>query len=151
MCGQQHQPCHPPEEPKDLNPRGQTAKRHLTGKVRFYPAAYPKSLATFWAPGPNSPRMSSLHDVVKNRQHPQGMMQTCFSLKGYLDHQTTRHQNGGAERDRTADPLLAKQVLSQLSYSPNLLVNSQPSSTPKRSFARPKAVGHFWPARPERD
>lgn len=25
---------------------------------------------------------------------------------------------GGAERDRTADPLLAKQVLSQLSYSP---------------------------------
>ena len=30
-----------------------------------------------------------------------------------------QHQNlGGAERDRTADPLLAKQVLSQLSYSP---------------------------------
>jgi hypothetical protein len=30
------------------------------------------------------------------------------------------HQrSGGAERDRTADPLLAKQVLSQLSYSPN--------------------------------
>ena len=26
--------------------------------------------------------------------------------------------NGGAERDRTADPLLAKQMLSQLSYSP---------------------------------
>ncbi len=25
---------------------------------------------------------------------------------------------GGAERDRTVDPLLAKQVLSQLSYSP---------------------------------
>ena len=25
---------------------------------------------------------------------------------------------GGAKRDRTADPLLAKQVLSQLSYSP---------------------------------
>lgn len=29
-----------------------------------------------------------------------------------------RQINGGAERDRTADPLLAKQVLSQLSYSP---------------------------------
>ena len=28
-------------------------------------------------------------------------------------------ENGGAERDRTVDPLLAKQVLSQLSYSPN--------------------------------
>ena len=33
---------------------------------------------------------------------------------------TASGQNiGGAERDRTADPLLAKQVLSQLSYSPN--------------------------------
>ena len=30
-----------------------------------------------------------------------------------------RTKYGGAERDRTADPLLAKQVLSQLSYSPN--------------------------------
>ena len=27
-------------------------------------------------------------------------------------------RGGGAERDRTVDPLLAKQVLSQLSYSP---------------------------------
>ena len=30
--------------------------------------------------------------------------------------------NGGAYRDRTDDPLLAKQVLSQLSYSPKKLV-----------------------------
>ena len=29
-----------------------------------------------------------------------------------------REVDGGAERDRTVDPLLAKQVLSQLSYSP---------------------------------
>ena len=29
-------------------------------------------------------------------------------------------KNGGADRDRTGDPLLAKQVLSQLSYSPVL-------------------------------
>src|SRR5690606_26002910 len=28
---------------------------------------------------------------------------------------------GGADRDRTGDPLLAKQVLSQLSYSPSAL------------------------------
>ena len=44
-------------------------------------------------------------------------MQTGFSLLGYL---FVRHppKSGGAERDRTADPLLAKQVLSQLSYSP---------------------------------
>ena len=31
---------------------------------------------------------------------------------------TYPQKTGGAERDRTADPLLAKQVLSQLSYSP---------------------------------
>ena len=30
----------------------------------------------------------------------------------------TPEKIGGAERDRTADPLLAKQALSQLSYSP---------------------------------
>ena len=30
--------------------------------------------------------------------------------------------SGGADRDRTGDPLLAKQVLSQLSYSPIVLL-----------------------------
>ena len=40
-----------------------------------------------------------------------------YFFKGYI--RQLRHQNlGGAERDRTADPLLAKQVLSQLSYTP---------------------------------
>ena len=29
-------------------------------------------------------------------------------------------KNGGGERDRTDDPLLAKQVLSQLSYTPGI-------------------------------
>ncbi len=69
-------------------------------------------------------------------------MQTFYFFKGYLTResaprgrQTTgdaprarkakassaslnTNRIGGAERDRTADPLLAKQVLSQLSYSP---------------------------------
>ena len=36
------------------------------------------------------------------------------TLRPHLD----TNRLGGAERDRTADPLLAKQVLSQLSYSP---------------------------------
>ena len=31
---------------------------------------------------------------------------------------------GGAERDRTVDPLLAKQVLSQLSYRPETAASS---------------------------
>ena len=34
-------------------------------------------------------------------------------------HWTGVPENGGADRDRTGDPLLAKQVLSQLSYSPD--------------------------------
>jgi hypothetical protein len=34
------------------------------------------------------------------------------------DQEVTLVVDGGAERDRTVDPLLAKQVLSQLSYSP---------------------------------
>jgi hypothetical protein len=33
-------------------------------------------------------------------------------------------QPGGASRDRTDDPLLAKQVLSQLSYGPEALLES---------------------------
>ena len=32
---------------------------------------------------------------------------------------------GGADRDRTGDPLVANQVLSQLSYSPILAVGCQ--------------------------
>ena len=42
------------------------------------------------------------------------LQKDIFSL-----HTRTALAIGGAERDRTADPLLAKQVLSQLSYSPN--------------------------------
>ena len=34
--------------------------------------------------------------------------------------QETVNESGGADRDRTDDPLLAKQVLSQLSYSPTM-------------------------------
>jgi hypothetical protein len=32
---------------------------------------------------------------------------------------------GGADRDRTGDPLVANQVLSQLSYSPILVIGCQ--------------------------
>ncbi len=41
--------------------------------------------------------------------------------------------NGGAKRDRTADLLLAKQALSQLSYGPKILVGLdgfEPSTSP---------------------
>ena len=38
--------------------------------------------------------------------------------------QETENDTGGADRDRTDDPLLAKQVLSQLSYSPMFRVSA---------------------------
>ena len=53
-----------------------------------------------------------------------------------------RTENGGANRDRTDDPLLAKQVLSQLSYSPVILAHGDfYRSRPHR----PSAMA--WPAR----
>ena len=53
---------------------------------------------------------------MQNRRTAIWQTQTFISSK---DIPSSRHQNlGGAERDRTADPLLAKQVLSQLSYTP---------------------------------
>ena len=50
---------------------------------------------------------------------------------------------GGDERDRTADPLLAKQVLSQLSYTP--IYN--PSITYLRIFFSFFAVRRFVPSK----
>jgi hypothetical protein len=49
---------------------------------------------------------------------------------------------GGAEEDRTPDPLLAKQVLSQLSYSPKLpLTQIFKSGKPRCSHHNPFMVG----------
>jgi hypothetical protein len=55
--------------------------------------------------------------------HPHKFMgRTCFRIAVTLSVAAIRKQrmsfDGGADRDRTGDPLLAKQVLSQLSYSP---------------------------------
>ena len=40
------------------------------------------------------------------------------SCQGALSADAAAERDGGASRDRTDDPLLAKQVLSQLSYGP---------------------------------
>ena len=82
------------------------------------------------------PDISSLHNVMQNRH--QARMSRCkllFLSRISVFHQAcsfNTNQNGGAERDRTADPLLAKQVLSQLSYSPN------PSRSPD---GKPTGIG----------
>ena len=49
------------------------------------------------------------------------LVSRCLSLRFAAVTRSTRRSSvavGGADRDRTDDPLLAKQVLSQLSYSP---------------------------------
>ena len=51
------------------------------------------------------------------------MLPACLLIgviKLYGGDQETANDDGGAERDRTADLMLAKHALSQLSYSPTL-------------------------------
>ena len=103
--------------------------------------AYAKST---WKP----PDQSSLHNVDRTGIRPSGRCKLYFLQRIFFGFMRSRAQRstrggewsptrlalakrtlrpfsldtkciGGAERDRTADPLLAKQVLSQLSYSPN--------------------------------
>ena len=50
---------------------------------------------------------------------------------------------GGADRDRTGDPLLAKQVLSQLSYGPKSLMNQTRWRTRDNRWARLVGQGRF--------
>jgi hypothetical protein len=64
------------------------------------------------------PDISSLHNVCRTRIS-QSQCKTFISSEDIVIPQFNTKRIGGAERDRTADPLLAKQVLSQLSYSPN--------------------------------
>ena len=44
---------------------------------------------------------------------------------------TSQVQNGGGERDRTDDPLRARQVLSQLSYTPIFEMGTDESGGPR--------------------
>lgn len=68
-----------------------------------------------WKP----PDQSSLHNFAEQAALHRSDANFIFFKDKDVFH-SHQHQNlGGAERDRTADPLLAKQVLSQLSYSPN--------------------------------
>ena len=60
--------------------------------------------------------------LLKNSLHPKNEAQDASTLAAACASTLTRNHSprktGGGERDRTDDPLLAKQVLSQLSYTP---------------------------------
>ena len=55
--------------------------------------------------------------------------------------QETANESGGADRARTGDPLLAKQVLSQLSYSPT---PDTPKSTNRFSGTPARRLRQRW-------
>ena len=63
--------------------------------------------------------------MTNSKPAPQGSLPFGASQNTFFNEEppATQHQpSGGAERDRTDDLLLAKQALSQLSYSPFWLV-----------------------------
>ena len=61
-----------------------------------------------------------MHDLRFTITHDLQKVYSTVKERPEIFAQVKASNSGGAERDRTADPLLAKQVLSQLSYSPNL-------------------------------
>ena len=63
----------------------------------------------------------------------------CFTFNVFV--QFSRY-DGGDKRDRTADPLLAKQVLSQLSYTP---ASKSHSLTPQTSLKLAALAQAFFP------
>ena len=59
-------------------------------------------------------RFTSFSKFLKNSER---LRQKTFRLNSPQKNRLSR-MSGGDKRDRTVDPLLAKQVLSQLSYAP---------------------------------
>ena len=57
--------------------------------------------------------------VGKVGLEPTTALSTCFTDRGDTNYTVLTH-NGGIEGNRTLDPLLARQMLSQLSYNPML-------------------------------
>ena len=75
---------------------------------------------------------------------------TCVSVYSIVKERPARTAGrtpnlGGAERDRTADPLVANQVLSQLSYSPLPCINRILRSLLVAPEARLRAARAGWP------
>ena len=68
--------------------------------------------------------MDGSFQIVKERKAKRSRLETKIVQLTPFVFSCLKERCGGADRDRTGDPLLAKQVLSQLSYSP-LLVSSE--------------------------
>ncbi len=88
-------------------------------------------------PTPGSLQINLLFTIYAEQASGRSRCKLCFSSKDTLPIKTIQsrhHRFGGAERDRTADPLLAKQVLSQLSYSPISSISLVPQNKSSANF-----------------
>jgi len=100
-------------------------------------------------PTPGSLQINLLFTMYAEQASGHKPMQNVYFFRRHLPSASTPIEFGGAERDRTADPLLAKQVLSQLSYSPSssiaskhrcLKVRQQSASGTQRSIRQPSTL-----------
>ena len=133
------------------------------GRLGITPAGFPHSGILGSKPACGSPRLiaasHALHRFLAPRHPPFALSSlTTTSLPTYGEHRLatlenqriqlsknaqpeprySRHRfsaSGGDDRSRTGDPLLAKQVLSQLSYIPSITFSGGPSWGRTRDLA----------------
>jgi hypothetical protein len=87
-------------------------------------------------PTPGSLQINLLFTIYAEQASAKADAKLVFLQKTFIanqNRQSQHHRFGGAERDRTADPLLAKQVLSQLSYSPSSSITPIPTTINRSS------------------
>ena len=138
------------------------------GRLGITPAGFPHSGILGSKPACGSPRLiaasHALHRFLAPRHPPFALSSlTTTSLPTYGEHRLatlenqriqlsknaqpeprySRHRfsaSGGDDRSRTGDPLLAKQVLSQLSYIPLSYISKAPSGGPSWGRTRDLAL-----------
>ena len=87
--------------------------------------------------------MDGSFQIVKERKAKRSRLETKIVQLTPFVFSCLKERCGGADRDRTGDPLLAKQVLSQLSYSP-LLVSSERRIASARLSDRGAVAARSW-------
>ena len=75
-------------------------------------------------------------------------LKLCERQRWRFRNVTATSRRHGADRDRTGDPLLAKQVLSQLSYRPEVFCRAQDTRAPRPAKPDAPAPGFDAPLAP---
>ena len=90
-------------------------------RYNLYPSRFAAVHEQYIARGLSTNRDLYFFRIVKERYSRSTLEVECSALKHriFSAQRLTLEWNGGGERDRTDDLLLAKQALSQLSYTPD--------------------------------